>query len=79
MKIAYSVKEACAALGVGKDRLYQAMAAGQLKGKRLGGRTLIPAEELQRWFNGKPDYVPRVLPAHEKRRAAKREREAATA
>lgn len=48
-KLAYTLKEASAALGVGKTTIYKALAKGALHAKKLGSRTLIPVDELQRW------------------------------
>lgn len=49
-KLAYTLKEASAALGIGKTTLYEAIAAGQLRAVKLGNRTLIMAEALREWM-----------------------------
>jgi excisionase family DNA binding protein len=53
-KLAYTVKEAAIALGVGKTTLYQAMKAGAFKVVKLGNRTLISADGLRAWFESLP-------------------------
>ncbi len=47
-KLAYTIKEASAALGVSKATIYRTLANGELHAKKLGSRTLIPADELRR-------------------------------
>lgn len=51
-KLAYSIREACAASSLGRTTLYAHIAAGRLRVVRVGGRTLIPAEELQAFISG---------------------------
>ena len=51
-KIAYSVKEACAASSLGRTKLYALIAAGDLQAVRVGGRTLIPTESLRALIAG---------------------------
>jgi excisionase family DNA binding protein len=47
MKLAYSIREAAAASGVGRTKLYQEMNAGNLKAVKLGSRTLIKSADLE--------------------------------
>lgn len=49
-KLAYTIKEASAALGVCRTTIYKALANGGLHDKKLGSRALIPADALQRWM-----------------------------
>jgi excisionase family DNA binding protein len=51
-KLAFSVREACAATTLGKTTLYARIASGDLRVVRVGGRTLIPAESLNRLLDG---------------------------
>jgi len=53
-KLAYTVKEAAIALGLGKTTLYAAMKAGAFKVVKLGNRTLIPSDGLRAWFESLP-------------------------
>ena len=46
IKLAYSIKEACAASSLGRTSIYAHIRDGRLYAKRLGGRTIIPAESL---------------------------------
>jgi excisionase family DNA binding protein len=68
MKLSYSVKEACAACGFGKEKIYAALHAGELAGKRIDGRTIILREELEKWLREKPEYSPRKIRSNELRR-----------
>lgn len=51
-KLAFSIREACAASSLGRTSIYAHIAAGRLKAVRLGGRTLIPAESLHALVSG---------------------------
>jgi excisionase family DNA binding protein len=68
MKICYSIKDACIETSFSKDRLYRALRAGELTAKRVGGRTVILREELERWIAGSPEYKPRKIAINERRR-----------
>ncbi len=50
--LAYSVNEACRVSTLGKTRLYQLIAEGRLEARKIGKRTLIPAESLRRLIAG---------------------------
>jgi excisionase family DNA binding protein len=47
-KLAYSVNETAAALGLSASSIWKWISLGQLRAIRVGGRTLITAEELDR-------------------------------
>ncbi|MEO6093040.1 MAG: helix-turn-helix domain-containing protein [Novosphingobium sp.] len=51
-KLAYSIKEACRASSLGRTTLYSHIASGRLLSKRIGGRTIIPAESLHALIAG---------------------------
>jgi excisionase family DNA binding protein len=53
-KLTYSLKEAAAALGVGRSTLYKALTEGALSAVKLGNRTLIRGEALRGWMNSWP-------------------------
>lgn len=50
--LAYSIKEASRATSLGRTRLYQLIAAGQLEVVKIGSRTLIPAHALRKLIEG---------------------------
>jgi excisionase family DNA binding protein len=45
---AFSVKETCKRLGIGASLFWKFVGRGQIKVVRLGGRTLVTAEEIRR-------------------------------
>jgi excisionase family DNA binding protein len=47
-RLAYSVHEAAGALGLSASSIWKWISLGQLRAVRVGGRTLIPADELER-------------------------------
>ncbi len=51
-KLAFSVREACAATTLGKTTIYSHIANGRLRAVRIGGRTVIPAESLRALVEG---------------------------
>jgi excisionase family DNA binding protein len=51
-KIAYSIREACRASSLGRTTLYSHIAAGRLLARRIGGRTVIPADSLRALIAG---------------------------
>lgn len=53
-KLAFTLKEASAAIGVGETTLYAAIADGRLLALKMGNRTLIPAESLRAWIASLP-------------------------
>jgi excisionase family DNA binding protein len=50
-KLAYSIPQAVEATSVGRSTLYGQIKEGHLKATRIGGRTVIMADELMRWLN----------------------------
>ena len=47
-KLAYSIPEAAAAVSIGRSKLYALIAEGRLETRKIGKRTVIPAESLVR-------------------------------
>lgn len=50
--LAYSIKEVSRATSLGRTRIYQLIAAGQLEAVKIGRRTLIPAHALHKLLEG---------------------------
>jgi excisionase family DNA binding protein len=50
----FSVVQACEAACIGRTALYEAINAGDLIAHKRGKRTLILAEDLQRWVKSFP-------------------------
>jgi excisionase family DNA binding protein len=47
-RLAFSIREVCQAIPVSVDSLHRAAKAGLLRTIRVGGRVLVPADELRR-------------------------------
>jgi excisionase family DNA binding protein len=53
-KHAYTVRETCDTLSVGKTKLYDLISSGQLQAHHLGRRTLIMGNSLRDFLNALP-------------------------
>jgi excisionase family DNA binding protein len=51
-KLAYSIPEACIAIGIGRTRLYEEIKSGRIAVKKIGKRTLIPVSGLAAFLKG---------------------------
>jgi excisionase family DNA binding protein len=49
-----SVAEACAIAGIGRSKLYEAIASGRLTARKLGKRTLILRDDLRKFLQALP-------------------------
>lgn len=47
-KFAYTVDEACAAIGIGRTKFYALCTQGKIDLRKIGGRTVATAKSLQR-------------------------------
>ncbi len=54
--LAHSIPQAVSISGLSRNTLYRAIAAGQLKARKNGARTLILAEDLKAWLTALPEY-----------------------
>lgn len=54
-KMAYTIAEFCEAFGVGKSLMFEEIAAGKLRTKKAGRRTLILAKDAIAWVEALPD------------------------
>jgi excisionase family DNA binding protein len=52
--ILLTINEACQALRIGRTALYAAIKSGALAAKKLGSRTLITSDELERFAQSLP-------------------------
>ena len=53
-KLAYSIKEACHALSVGRTNLYKLIKQGKITARKLGTRTVILADDLKAYLAALP-------------------------
>ena len=49
--ISYTINEACRVTGLGRTKIYGLILSGDLKLKKIGRRSLIPAESLHKLIN----------------------------
>jgi excisionase family DNA binding protein len=56
--LALSPANAALALGVARSTVYELLRTRQLRGKKLGARTLIPVAELERFLAALPEVEP---------------------
>lgn len=49
-----TVADACAALGIGRTKLYELIGAGQLETFKIGKRTLIKTASIRALVEGEP-------------------------
>jgi excisionase family DNA binding protein len=47
-RLAYRVQPFCKGIGIGRTKFYELVATGKIKTIVIGGRRLIPADEVQR-------------------------------
>ena len=52
--LAHTVPDAVRISGIGRSKLYELIRSGALDARKLGGRTLIPAEALRALIAGLP-------------------------
>lgn len=58
--ICYTIDQACAATGIGKTKLYEALDSGVLPAKKWGKRTIILRDELKKYLSDLEAYVPQA-------------------
>lgn len=46
-KLAFTIAEACHAVGIGRSKLYELIGQGRVETRKIGSRTIIPAESLR--------------------------------
>ena len=54
-KLAYTIPEFCAASGIGRTRVYAAIAEQKLRARKYGARTIILAEDGRKFLASLPD------------------------
>lgn len=54
-RLAYSPDELARLAGCARSTIYEAIARGELPSRKLGGRRLIPADEMHAWLRQRQD------------------------
>ena len=57
-RLAFSIAEACAVAGIRRTTLYKEIRSGDLRAVKIGGRTVILADDLRLWLKGRPPITP---------------------
>ena len=55
--LAVSIREGCRILGIKRSTIYREIAAGRLKVRKAGKRTLLTVAELRRWLALLPEHL----------------------
>jgi hypothetical protein len=53
-----SIKQAMAASGEGRTKLYEEIASGRLKARKAGKRTIILSSDLEEYLQNLPHLIP---------------------
>ena len=56
MQLTFSVKEASEAIGIGHTKIYEVINSGCLPAKKLGKRTIILKEDIEKYLSNLSDY-----------------------
>lgn len=54
--LSFSVRDLAAATGLSYNTIYRLLNAGELRGKKVGNRTIVTARDAQRFIDSLPDY-----------------------
>jgi excisionase family DNA binding protein len=57
-QLGYSVHESAKLAGVGRSTIYEELATGRLRGRKLGRRTIITESDLREWLAALPAMKP---------------------
>lgn len=53
-QLAFTIRQACKAAGIGRTRLFQEIAAGRLRAHKSGTRTLVLVQDLNDYLENLP-------------------------
>jgi len=62
MALGLTVLEAAKIAGIGRSTIYEELASGRLKAKKLGRRTIVTEQALSEWMAGLPAYRSPAIP-----------------
>jgi excisionase family DNA binding protein len=61
-RLGYSVHESAKLASVGRSTIYEELASGRLRGRKLGRRTIITGVDLREWLAALPAVKPSKVP-----------------
>ena len=61
-RLAFGIREACEATGLGRSKLYQEISEGRLPVFKFGSRTLIAADDLTAWLESYKCHTSQRIP-----------------
>ena len=64
-QLGYSIHESAKLAGVGRSTIYEELASGRLRGRKLGRRTIITGADLREWLAALPAMKPSNAPLSE--------------
>ena len=73
-KLLYRLSEARAALGCGNTKIYRLINAGALDARRMGSRTYVTAESLEKFVKSLASVKTPTMAGNERQRADRRAR-----
>jgi excisionase family DNA binding protein len=50
----YSIGDSCRLIGIGRTKLYELIASGEIPIRKIGKKTLVAAADLHRWAERLP-------------------------
>lgn len=56
ISLTFSVRDLASASGLSYNTIYRLLNAGELRGKKVGNRTIVTAGDAQRFIDSLPDY-----------------------
>jgi excisionase family DNA binding protein len=53
-QLLYTVNECCRLAAIGRTKFYELVASGEIPARKVGRKTLVPADALQQWADDLP-------------------------
>jgi excisionase family DNA binding protein len=59
-QVAYSVNSFCEKFDIGRTKFYEELNAGRIRARKVGTKTLIPADAAVAWLSSLPPALPQA-------------------
>jgi excisionase family DNA binding protein len=63
-RIGYSIEEFADLIGIGRSAVYKALRSGMLPARKIGKRTIIMAEDVEKYLTRVPFWQKPIGPRH---------------